>query len=196
MSRAAVLTLLCFIYLATPAWAHESADAGWLHPLTGADHAVAMIAVGAWSAQMGRRAVWMVPAAFVIFMAVGGGLGLMLFDLSGVELGIAASVLLLGLAIGFERRLPLLFAATAVAVFGLFHGYAHGYEIPIVADKAGYIAGFLFSTALLHVLGLVGARLLLGKCRHGEVALRALGLASACFGVWLIGGQVGLAPLA
>jgi len=185
MRRHGLLLALLLCLAAPAAWAHESVDAGWLHPLTGADHAVAMIAVGAWSAQMGRRAVWLVPAAFVAFMAAGGGLGLRLVDLPGVELGIAASVLLLGLAIGFERRLPLLFAAAAVAVFGLYHGYAHGYEIPIMADKSGYIAGFLFSTALLHVLGLVGAHLL-GKPRHGDTALRALGLASACFGIWLI----------
>ena len=189
------LWLALLLCLAAPAWGHESAEAGWLHPLTGADHAVAMIAVGAWSAQLGRRAVWIVPAAFVIFMAVGGALGLMLIDLSGVELGIATSVLLLGLAIGLKRRLPLLLAAAAVAVFGVFHGYAHGYEVPIMADKASYVGGFLFSTALLHVLGLVGAHLL-GKARHGDAALRALGLASACFGVWLIGGQMGLAGLA
>ena len=190
------LLLFLLLRLAAPAWAHESADAGWLHPLTGADHAVAMIAVGAWSAQMGRRAVWLVPAAFVIFMAVGGGLGLMLIDLPGVEIGIAASVLLLGLAIGLKRRLPLPLAAAAVALFGLCHGYAHGYEIPIMADKASYIAGFLLSTALLHVLGLVGAHLL-GKARHGDTALRALGFASACFGVWLmVAGQMSTVPSA
>ena len=172
-----------------PAWAHAVAGSGLLHPLTGADHAVAMMAVGAWSAQMGGRAIWTVPSAFVLFMAVGGLLGFNLIDLPGVEVGIAASVLLLGLAIALRQRLPVLLAALAVAVFGVFHGYAHGYEMPVMADKWGYAGGFLFSTAMLHVAGAVGAHQLIRR-PWGAGLLRALGWAAAAFGFWLLGGHL------
>ncbi|KRG71754.1 hypothetical protein ABB29_02825 [Pseudoxanthomonas dokdonensis] len=164
--------------------AHSGVEAGWLHPLSGTDHLLAMIAIGAWSCQMGGRAIWLVPTAFVASMLVGGVLGFEQVELPGVETGIVLSVLLLGLAIGFERRFSLLIASIGVGLFGVFHGYAHGYEMPVMEDKVSYTLGFLSTTALLHIVGAVGAWWLL-RLKHGRIILRALGFACAACGVYL-----------
>src|SRR5262245_21617508 len=120
-----------------------------------------MIAVGAWSAQLGKYAVFSVPAAFVAAMLLGGMLGFEQFVVPGIELGIAVSVVMLGSAIALERRTPLFLAIVGVGLFGLCHGYAHGYEIPGMESKWMYASGFMITTASLHLIGAVGGILIL-----------------------------------
>lgn len=167
------------------AWAHAGSGAGWLHPLTGIDHLLAMVAVGAWSVQIGGRAVWIVPGAFVCFMFLGGVVGFEHFELPFTETGVALSVVLLGLAIAFRQRLPIGIAAGATALFGIFHGYAHGYEMPLMQNKIIYTAGFLTTTATLHLVGAFAAHFL-QKARSGSNLLHLSGAASALCGVWLV----------
>lgn len=130
---------------------------GFLHPLGGLDHILAMLAVGIWAAQIGGRAVWAIPAAFVAAMIVGGALGLAGTGLPMVEFGIAGSVVLLGALIALRRRLPLPLGMAVVALFAIFHGHAHGAEAPLGASVALYGLGFAAATALLHALGIVVA---------------------------------------
>uniref|UniRef100_UPI003459D9C0 HupE/UreJ family protein n=1 Tax=Halomonas sp. TaxID=1486246 RepID=UPI003459D9C0 len=179
------LIVLLGVFTSTAAEAHTGGSQGWLHPLTGMDHLLAMIAVGAWSSQMGGRAIWIVPSAFVVCMLLGGLLGFELIELPGVEIGIALSVILLGLAIGLERTFPVALAAAGVGIFGIFHGYAHGYEMPVMDNKVAYTTGFLATTASLHVLGAVVALLLL-KLAHGRIVLRILGFICALLGIYLM----------
>ena len=127
---------------------------GFAHPMTGPDHFLAMLAVGIWGAQMGGRAVWTLPVAFPLIMAAGGIAGMAGLTLPGVETGIAVSVLALGLAIAAVWRpvepVPLLL----IAVFAVFHGYAHGTELPAAADPAAYAVGFVVATGAIHILGI------------------------------------------
>lgn len=171
------------------AQAHSGGSLGllsaWLHPLTGADHFVAMIAVGAWSAQLGGRAVWTVPLAFLACMMLGGVVGFHLVDVPGVELGVALSVLLLGLAIGSGKRIAVPAAAFAVGVFGACHGYLHGYELTVLERPVLSTMGFMVTTACLHVVGLVMARAAL-KTQRGDLALKAAGWLAAAFGAYLL----------
>ena len=134
---------------------------------------------------MGGRAIWLVPSAFVLCMLLGGLAGFHQIDLPGVEIGIAASVLLLGLAIGTASVVPMFIAAATVGMFGVFHGYAHGYEMPVMEDKLRYVGGFLLTTAALHLVGAVGGFHLLKRDRGGPYLQRA-GLACAACGGFLI----------
>lgn len=170
---------------AAPAHAHTGLSSGWLHPLSGLDHLLAMIAVGAWSCQIGGRAVWLVPTSFVCFMGLGGFIGFEQLELPGTEIGIALSVVLLGGAIALEQRFPALIAAATTAIFGIFHGYAHGYEMPVIEHKLAYMSGFLATTASLHLLGAMGAYLLL-KRTEGKLVLRLLGASCALCGLYLL----------
>lgn len=165
-----------------PASAHGFAGPGWLHPLTGPDHMLAMLAVGAWSAQVGGRAIWIVPSAFVGAMSLGGALGLSGIALPATEMGIALSVLCLGAVIAAESRVANPLAAIAVGLFGLCHGSAHGLEMPTSQNPLGYAVGFLATTAGLHVIGAVLALLLLNR-RKGRMALRLGGAATSLAGV-------------
>jgi urease accessory protein len=127
---------------------------GFQHPLFGLDHLLAMVAIGLWAAQLGGRALWAVPATFVSVMAVGGMLGIAGVPVPMVEPGIATSVLLLGLLIALSVRMPLAFSIPLVSVFAIFHGYAHGAEMPADASGVAYAAGFLVATAALHCGGI------------------------------------------
>ncbi len=159
MNRKFLLPLLA-LALPTLAQAHTGAGPihGFLdgvnHPIHGLDHLLAMIAVGLWAAQMGGRAVWTVPTSFVALMALGGALGMAGFHLPMVETGILTSVLLLGLLITFAVRLPLWASASVVGFFALFHGFAHGAEMPETATTLLYASGFILATAGLHAIGL------------------------------------------
>lgn len=194
------LILLVAAWLPVPAPAHEASSlpfgsflGGLTHPVLGPDHFLAMVSVGVLSAQMGGRAIWTVPCTFVGVMAVGGLMGLLDFSLSATELGIAFSVLVLGLAIAADRRLPVAVAMTAVGVFAIFHGYAHGAEMPTVAEPLRYAAGFLTGTAALHVLGLVLGDISQHYAR-GKALLRVAGGAIAGIGAWfLVGAGAALA---
>jgi urease accessory protein len=185
-SIAGPLGLLAGMAVSSNCHAHGFAGSGLLHPLTGWDHALAMLAVGAWSAQLGGRAIYVVPACFVLLMLLGALLGLGGWHLLGsVEALVALSVLLLGLAIGANRRLALLPAGAAVALFGCCHGFAHGAEIPQAVNQATYIGGILVTTAGLHLVGAVGA-VLLTEQQSGQKTLQLLGFLTALAGGWLL----------
>lgn len=161
-------------------------DAGFTHPFSGLDHLLAMTAVGLWASQLGGRARWAVPLAFMGAMSVGAGLALAGVKLPMVESGIAASVLVLGLMIAFAARLPVAVSAILVGAFAVFHGHAHGEELPQAASEALYAAGFLLATGTLHVFGLV-----LGSQMHRlmkPVWLRTLGGGIATIGavMWVV----------
>lgn len=176
------------------AYAHDGSNvpfggflSGLVHPVLGFDHLLAMLSVGILSAQIGGRAIWTVPATFVSVMALGGALGLIDIGLTSTELGIAASLVLLGLIIAAERKLHVLLAMAGVGFFAIFHGYAHGAEMPTTAEPVLYAAGFLTGTALIHIAGL-----LIGDiAKHyerGKVALRVGGGLIAMIGVMFIFG--------
>ncbi len=161
---------------------------GFAHPLLGLDHLLAMVGVGLWATRLAaageRRALWTVPLAFVAAMALGGGAALAGFALPGLELGIAGSVLLLGLLIAAPFVVPAGAAMALVAAFALFHGVAHGLEMPLAAQPALYGFGFLLATALLHG---VGVGLGLGAGRLASLrSVRLAGGALALAGLWLV----------
>ena len=144
-----------------------------LHPVSGLDHVLAMVAVGLWGAQLGAPAIWLLPVTFPIVMAMGGLLGLLGVPLPGVEFGIAASAILLGAAVMTERRLPLLVAAALVGGFAIFHGHAHGTELPPGQSGLLYSLGFVVATGCLHAIGIaIGA---IHRWPTGRVALRIAG---------------------
>jgi urease accessory protein len=148
---------------------------GFEHPLSGADHVIAMLAVGLWGCQLGAPAVWLLPVTFPLIMAFGGFLGLAGLHLPASEVAIAASGLTLGAMVMIEARPPLWVAAALVGVFGLFHGYAHGVELPPGQDAAFYSLGFVMATGLLHATGVTLG--LAGRWRWGRMGLRLAGTA-------------------
>jgi urease accessory protein len=154
---------------------------GLRHPVSGLDHVVAMIAVGLWGAQLGEPAVWLLPVTFPMVMAFGGMLGLVGIALPGIEVGIAASAIVLGFAVFREARPSLWVAAVVVGAFAIFHGNAHGTELPPGANAILYSVGFVIATGLLHATG-IG----LGVAHRwpaGRTALRALGAGVALAGM-------------
>lgn len=154
---------LALLLLLSPALAlaHQEAGqaagfaAGLLHPVSGLDHVLAMVAVGLWGAVLGAPAVWVLPLAFPAMMAMGGLMGLLGLPLPGVEVGIAASGIVLGAAVLTERRPALWVAVTVVALFAIFHGHAHGRELPEGASAMLYSIGFVIATGLLHGVGIL-----------------------------------------
>lgn len=127
---------------------------GFAHPILGWDHVVAMVAVGLWGAFMGEKAVWTLPVVFPVVMALGGVLGLLAVPIPLVEAGIAASAIVIGLMVAFAVRPPLWVAAAVVGAFAVFHGYAHGAELPDAANPVLYTVGFMVATGLLHLAGI------------------------------------------
>jgi urease accessory protein len=156
---------------------------GFLHPFGGLDHLLAMVAVGLWAAQRGGRALWAVPAAFLGMMIVGGLAGASGVTLPLVELGIAVSLVVLGAAVAFSVRLPVAVAASLVGLFALFHGHAHGTELPETASALAYGLGFVVATASLHGLGVATGLLL--KRDAGKLLVRIGGAGIAATGLLL-----------
>ncbi|MBS0333239.1 MAG: HupE/UreJ family protein [Proteobacteria bacterium] len=157
---------------------------GFEHPISGLDHIVAMVAVGLWGAQLGRPAIWALPVTFPLVMAVGGFIGLIGIHLPGSEIAIALSGVCLGAAVLAELRPPLPAAAALVGLFGLFHGYAHGAELPPGQNALLYSLGFVLATGLLHASGI--ALGLIHRWGWGRLALRGTGGAiMACGGFFL-----------
>jgi urease accessory protein len=153
---------------------------GFSHPFSGIDHLLAMLAVGLWAAQNKRSALWVLPLAFPLMMVAGALLAFSGLQLPAVETGIAASVAVLGLLIAFAVRMPLWASAGVVSIFALFHGYAHGSELPHGASALWYGVGFVAATALLHALGLAiglvaGQKMAAQAVRLGGVAIAAVG---------------------
>ena len=178
--------------LTTPAQAHVTADmgsglaAGFLHPLTGFDHLLAMVSVGIWGAELGAPAIWLLPIAFPLVMALGGALGIIGMPLPAGELLIALSVVVLGSLVASARRVPLWTALVIVGVFAVAHGHAHGVELPRTADALDFTIGFVVATGLLHLTGIVIG--LLTRWPRGVIAVRACGCAVAAAGCYFIYG--------
>lgn len=180
----AALTAL-FTLTALPALAHSGEGAGGLvagllHPITGPDHVVAMVAVGLWGAILGAPALWQLPVAFPVVMALAGALAVMGVPLPGVEAGIALSGVVLGLMVLFAVRPPIWVAAVIVSAFAVFHGHAHGTELPASANPVAYAVGFVVATGLLHLVGIAIGMLV--KWPAGRVVVRASGAAIALAG--------------
>jgi urease accessory protein len=159
-------------------------SAGFSHPFSGLDHLLAMLAVGLWAAQNKRPALWVLPLAFPLMMMAGAAIAMAGVSVPGIETGIAASVAALGLLIAFAVRLPVGASAAVVSLFAMFHGYAHGAELPSGASALLYGAGFVAATALLHVIGL-GIGLLAGK-NVADKAVRFAGAGIAAAGAYLL----------
>jgi urease accessory protein len=181
-----IFFLLLFLWPAS-AYAHiqQGAAAGFLtgfvHPISALDHVLAMVAVGLWGAQLGAPAIWVLPVAFPLVMAMGGMLGLMGVPVPGIEYGIAASAILLGAAVLFEVRVSLIVTAVLVGVFAIFHGHAHGTELPPGQSALLYSMGFVIATGCLHALGIgIGA---VHRWTWGQKLLRAAGAGVAIGGV-------------
>lgn len=155
---------------------------GFLHPVGGLDHVLAMVAVGAWAGLAGGAARWALPAAFLAAMAAGAGLAMAGMALPMVEAGIAASIVVIAALTAAAARAPLALALPLVALFGLAHGAAHGAEMAPGAGALGYGAGFLLATALLHGIGLLAAR---PAAPPARLALRGAGAAAAVAGIAL-----------
>lgn len=193
------LVALCAATLSTAAQAHTGAGAGmgmgvggalygFLHPLGGIDHLLAMVAVGMFAFLLQGRALWLVPAAFVGTMAVGGIAGFAGLQIPFVEAGIALSVIAIGALVASGRSLPLAGAMAVVGLFAVFHGHAHGTEMPETASGIAYGIGFMAATALLHAAGIAlgyGAALL-----SGARLLRAGGAVVSLAGVAIVGGLI------
>jgi len=154
---------------------------GLKHPISGLDHVLAMIAVGLWGAQLGSPAVWMLPVAFPMMMAFGGFIGLVGLPLPGVEIGIALSAVLLGTVVARESRPSLAVAVLLVAFFAIFHGHAHGTELPKGQSGLTYSIGFVIATGCLHGVGIAIG--LIHRWPAGKRALRAAGAIVALAGV-------------
>jgi len=181
-----VSSALLFIATASAVWAHPGhgphfgAAAGFFHPLTGWDHALAMLAVGFWAAQIGAPVL--LPSTFLIMLSVGGVAGHWMGPISGLEQGIAASVLVLGLLIEGAIRLPTAVSVAMIGLFAFFHGAAHGIEMPANADGLQYGLGFLAASALLQILGICLSSVARGRF---SLATRIAGVAIAVAGVIL-----------
>jgi urease accessory protein len=185
----ALATVLCIAAL--PALAHTGDGTGGLaagfgHPISGLDHILAMVAVGLWGAILGAPALWLLPVAFPVAMAVAGALGVMAVPLPFVEQGIAISSIVLGGMVLFAQRPPLGLALAIVAAFAVFHGHAHGTELPEAANPAAYAVGFVVATGLLHLLGIgIGS---VTRWPAGMVAVRAGGAVIALGGAAFLTG--------
>jgi urease accessory protein len=156
-------------------------SAGFAHPLGGLDHLLAMFAVGLLAAQIGARAIWLVPATFVSVMILGALVGMAGATLPGAEYGILLSVIAIALPVALALGMPTGLAMALVGVFAVFHGYAHGAEVPGDAHSGTYVAGFALATALIHAAG-VSLGLLLGRVAAGSLALRVSGAAIVLVG--------------
>jgi len=153
---------------------------GFAHPLFGLDHVVAMIAVGLWGAFLGPPAIWLLPIAFPMVMAFGGVIAILGVPVPGVEIGIALSAIVLGGMIALAARPPLIGAALIVAAFAIFHGHAHGAELPPGSDAVAFSVGFVMATGLLHLTGIAFG--LLTRWPAGRVGVRAAGIGIALVG--------------
>jgi urease accessory protein len=182
---AAALLLTPAIAFAHPGHGDNGLIAGISHPLGGLDHLLAMLAVGLWAAQQRGTARWALPCTFVGAMLLGGLMGFAGFNLPALESGIAASVLALGLAVALAVRPPLSLAVIATAMFALFHGVAHGLELPEMSSPWTYAAGFVVATAVLHAAGYAVVRVL---PQAAAPLVRLAGAVSAATGFWLLAG--------
>jgi urease accessory protein len=187
------LPLVC-VMMAGPALAHsekgEAIDfwSGFTHPLFGLDHVVAMVAVGLWGAFLGAPALWILPVVFPLVMAIAGAAGVFGVPLAGIETGIALSAIALGAMVALAAKPPLWVAALLVGGFAVFHGYAHGAELPIGADAISFSMGFVIATGLLHLSGIAFGRL--SQWPSGRIAVRAAGGVITLIGFGFLTGAI------
>ncbi|OBQ81244.1 HupE/UreJ family protein [Mesorhizobium sp. WSM3873] len=187
-TKRTALAAILFLAAAMPAYAHvgvgttSSFTAGFMHPLSGLDHMTVMIAVGLWAAMKGSKAVWAWPLAFVGVMMAGAALGMLQVPVPFVEPGILASVVALGLLVALAVDLPVSAGVAIIGLFALFHGHAHGTEVPENAGGLEYMAGFAVATALLHGIGIAAA---LGLGLRFRALARLAGAACATVGAGL-----------
>jgi urease accessory protein len=184
-AAALLLALACM-----PASAHTGSMSGgfvggFAHPIFGPDHVVAMVAVGLWGAFLGAPAIWLLPIVFPLVMACGGVMGILGVPLPGVEIGIAVSAAVLGMMVALAARPPLWVAGVIVGAFAIFHGHAHGAELPPGADALAYSLGFVIATGCLHLCGIAFG--LLARWPVGRIAVRAAGGAIAIAGLMFLG---------
>ena len=182
------LTAILLLVASSATFAHPGHNvsglaAGLMHPFSGLDHLLAMVAVGLWAAQGGGRKIWLLPATFMTMLAVGAGIAMQWQSLPMVEPGIAASVLALGLLIALSLQFPVALSMAITALFGLLHGYAHGLELPASAAPVEYALGFLSAMATLHLGGIA-----VGVATRNCYALLAkiLGVVIATSGAYLL----------
>lgn len=181
-----LLTAFTLNVAATPGFAHTGEGisggfmSGLLHPIFGWDHVVAMVAVGLWGAVLGRPAIWILPIVFPLVMAFGAALGVAGIPVPFIEAGIALSGVVLGLLIVFLIKAPLPLAAVLVGLFAIFHGHAHGTELPEAANPIAYAVGFVIATGLLHLFGILFGTLMASEA--GKWAVRAGGALIALVG--------------
>ena len=187
-TKRTTLAAILFLAAAMPAYAHvgtgstSSFAAGFAHPVSGLDHMTVMVAVGLWAALKGGKAIWAWPLAFVGVMLVGAALGMLHVPVPFVEPGILASVVTLGLLVALAIDVPVSAGVAIIGLFALFHGHAHGTEVPENAGGLEYMAGFAMATALLHAVGIAVA---LGLGMRFRSLVRAAGAACAAVGAGL-----------
>jgi urease accessory protein len=184
---------LGFLSLLSPAlFAHTEEGvvggfiSGFLHPVYGPDHVVAMVAVGMWGAFLGSPAIWLLPVVFPLVMAFGGALGVIGVPLPLVEVGIASSAIVLGLMVLLAVRPPLWVAAVLVGAFGIFHGHAHGTELPAASNPLSYAIGFVLATGLMHLAGIAFG--LLADLPRGRLVVRIAGGLISASGLYFLTG--------
>jgi len=185
------LLFTVLLLLPAPVFAHVgSGNAGGLltgmqHPISGFDHVLAMVAVGLWGTQLGAPALWLLPVAFPMMMAFGGMFGLLGLPLPGVEVGIAVSAIVLGTMVYSEMRPALWISLAIVALFAIFHGHAHGTELPPGQSGILYSMGFVMATGCLHGVGIIIG--LIHCWKSGRLVLRGMGavvFAAGLFFLW------------
>src|SRR5215831_17875112 len=176
LGRLAAVVPLVLAAATTSALAHSENGVaidfwgGFTHPIFGLDHVIAMVGVGLWGAFLGAPAIWLLPVVFPLVMAFGGVLGIAGMPLPGVETGIAISAIALGMMVALAAKPPLWVAAVLVGAFAIFHGYAHGAELPIGADAVAFSMGFVIATGTLHLVGITFGGL--SHWRAGQIAVR------------------------
>jgi len=195
LAKGTLASLFIMILSTSIAFAHADASSlnggfisGFMHPISGLDHVIAMVAVGLWGVFLGRPAIWLLPIVFPMVMAFGGALGVAGVPIPGIETGIALSGLILGLAVAFAIRPPIWVAAVVVGAFAIFHGYAHGVELPNAANPLVFSVGFVLSTGLLHLAGIAFGEL--SRWSWGKIAVRTGGGMIALVGFAFLTGNL------
>jgi len=187
-----IIIAFCLLVFSGAVSAHEGGGiaggfaSGFMHPVLGWDHVVAMVAVGLWGAFLGNPAIWILPVVFPLVMAFGGALGVAGVPVPAVETGIALSAIVLGIMVAFAVRPPIWIAAVIVGIFAIFHGHAHGTELPGATNPLAYSLGFVVATGLLHISGIAFG--LLTYWPAGKVAVRVSGSVIAIVGAGFLAG--------